>query len=588
MKKFYYRNLAYGAAALLIGAVGFTGCSSEDELANTNPTYDGKSVKTQFAINIPYGSKNTRMTADNTQNNDNFLGMTNVRLLSFDGEPGTGTGAATTFSSMIPLTDINGITAEASNKVYNDVNVPVGTDHFLFYASAPMGTDASSKFAQGSIIPTLDGKTTLSDINFKLETVDTKDKTKESSLTEVLNSVASVSNWSSGEGVDENLKALYASFITLKAGSANSIKLALQNLYNQVESWAKGSEDNVNTQVANDIRKAIVENGTFRVSGQSAPYTLQTDLTYPDDRNLPDGAVQLSFSGTEFTYDATSSLTGFTSLDVSKVCFPAALYYFVNTDVATSDAEYTSWPTTPSTWTGAFDSWGSEVLPTTRTIALKKNIQYAVANMKLTVKCATSSLKDRGTENNPAVSVTVPTKGFKVTGVLIGGQPSLVDWKLEPTQEGNNKSQFDYTVYDKVAEGVNAKAGTAEGENYTLLLSDTTETAQKVNFAIELQNNSDVEFRGVDGVVPAGGKFYLVGQLDPASYKTGTKPSYVTNPHVFMADYQTVVNATISTLANAYNTIPDLRATKMQLGLSVDLEWKTGLTFDVTIGGDGQ
>ena len=51
MKKFYNRNFAYGAAALLIGAVSFTACSSEDELSNTNPTYDGESVKTQFAIN---------------------------------------------------------------------------------------------------------------------------------------------------------------------------------------------------------------------------------------------------------------------------------------------------------------------------------------------------------------------------------------------------------------------------------------------------------------------------------------------------------------------------------------------------------
>lgn len=45
MKKFYNRNFAYGAAALLIGAVSFTACSSEDELSNTNPTYDGESVK---------------------------------------------------------------------------------------------------------------------------------------------------------------------------------------------------------------------------------------------------------------------------------------------------------------------------------------------------------------------------------------------------------------------------------------------------------------------------------------------------------------------------------------------------------------
>lgn len=583
MKKFYAKNLAYGAAALLVGAVSLTGCSSDDELTNVNPTYDGESVKTQFAINIPYGGgQGTRMTDVNTQESGNFLGMTNVRLLSFQGTPGTAQDNKSTFSSLIPLTDISGISAEASNKIYSDVNVPVGTNHFLFYASAPMGTDAPSKFAKGSIIPTLDGQTTLSGINFKLEAVDNGKTSAEGTLIGVLNNVANVENWSNGATVDENLKALYESFITLKAGSANNIRLALQNLYNQVESWVGGSD--ASATVAKAIRSAIVDGSTFTVEGESAPYTLKTELTYPADRNLPDGAVELKFDDDTktFTYiENTPSLTGLSALNVSKVCYPAALYYFVNTDIATNNAEFTSWPTTTEAWTTTAPwvtgSWSNQVLATTRTIALKKNIQYAVANMKLTVKCATSSLKDNGTDEHPAVSVTVPTDGFPVTGVLIGGQPSQADWKLEPM----SNAQFDYTVYDKVATGVNAKAGTAEGVNYTILLSDMQETAQPVNFAIELENNSGVEFRGVDGVVPVGGKFYLVGQLDP----TNKTAQDVQTPHVFMADYQTVVNASISTLKNAYNTIPDLRATKMQLGLSVDLEWKNGIEFNVTVGG---
>ena len=562
-----FNKYAYMGAIALVGAVGFTACSSDDDLtAPQNPTFDGERVKTQFAISIPYGSKDTRMTADNTQNNNNFLGMTNVRLLSFDGVPGT----VTTFSSMIPLTDIAGITSEASNKIYSDVNVPVGTDHFLFYASAPM-TDA---FANGVINATLDGKTTLNDINFTLDGVDTGDKTAETDLLKVLNKVDDVTGWSDGVDVDADLKALHASYITMTAGSANNIRLALQNLYNTVERWVDGAD--ASAIVATDIRNAIISGGTFTVSGGPAPYTLSTSLTYPADRNLPDGAVKLKYEGGNFSYDE-GTLTGLSSLDVSKVCYPAALYYFVNTDVAANDAEFTSWPNTPATWTGTFDDWGSEVLATTRTIALKKNIQYAVASMKLTVKCDGSSLQDNGTTEHPAVYVTVPTDGFEVTGVLIGGQPSQADWKLEPVS-----ATFDYTVYDQIS-NVYAKAGTAQGENYTLLLSDKTNSTPTVNFAIELKNNSGVEFRGVDGVVPVGGKFYLIGQLDP----DGKTVSGVTTPHVFMADYQTVVNAKISTLKNAYNTIPDLRATKMELGLSVDLEWIDGILFDdVVIGGN--
>lgn len=50
-----------------------------------------------------------------------------------------------------------------------------------------------------------------------------------------------------------------------------------------------------------------------------------------------------------------------------------------------------------------------------------------------------------------------------------------------------------------------------------------------------------------------------------------------------MRDYQTTLSLNIKSLANAYNTIPDLRSTKLQFGLSVNLEWQKGLQFDVEI-----
>ena len=52
---------------------------------------------------------------------------------------------------------------------------------------------------------------------------------------------------------------------------------------------------------------------------------------------------------------------------------------------------------------------------------------------------------------------------------------------------------------------------------------------------------------------------------------------------VFIQDYTTKANFTINSLKNAYVTIPDLRASKLQLGLSVDLTWQSGLIFNVDI-----
>lgn len=153
MKKFYAKNFAYGAAALLVGAVGLTGCSSDDELTNVNPTYDGESVKTQFAINIPYGGgQGTRMSETATQgNNSTFNGMQSIYLL-----PLTATGSSTsTFTSIIPLPAFTDFDGGSSNyKLYNDVNIPVGTTHFLFYGigGQTIPSDASGKFAMVFLI----------------------------------------------------------------------------------------------------------------------------------------------------------------------------------------------------------------------------------------------------------------------------------------------------------------------------------------------------------------------------------------------------------------------------------------------------
>ena len=106
-------------------------------------------------------------------------------------------------------------------------------------------------------------------------------------------------------------------------------------------------------------------------------------------------------------------------------------------------------------------------------------------------------------------------------------------------------------------------------------LALATAAGEKVRFAIELTNNTDVAFTGVDGIVPAGARFYLVGELEP---QTG-----VANNRVFAQAYNTKANVTINSLAHAYNCIPDLKNPKLELGLSVNLKWTAGLVDDVTI-----
>lgn len=588
----------------LMGTVALAGlgvmssCSSDD-LGNDSTTNPGetKAVKAQFALNIPRANGGTRMSDVNTQAKQNFLGMQDVRLYAFRTEPNASSSSVATFA----LANIDGITTAASSKIYSDISVPVGTTHFLFYAHAPQGTKTvtnADNFTKGVLDFTsgIDNTTATSGISAALVGVKGTDNGSADKLLAVLNAVAGVENWSTAPETTE-LGKLYKNFITLKAGSANSIRLALQDLYNALGGVTTGSDADAKT-IANNIRTAIKTDNVFTVTEQTnKTFAITTANTYPNNINLPDGAVQLSYAEATktFSYAGKSDLTGIQQLDAANICFPASIYYFQSSDIAATAAELdnTAWPKTTSDWTSntvapwlkdGAAGWTASVQPTTRSIAMRKNINYGVANLATTVKCGAETLADNvdfevSKPNEFTGTVTVPTEGFPVTGLLIGGQPTKVGFNFQPA----SNDAFDYTIYDKELTGIVAKNGVASTTNYTIVLPNDkgrgVADQNPVNVAIELTNNSGVAFRGFDGIIPAGGKFYLVGQLNPDAKTI----EGVTNPAVFMSDYKTTMNLNITSLKSAYNTIPDLRSTKLQLGLSVDLDWQAGLQFDVEI-----
>ena len=97
MKKIKF--FALMSAIALTGTIGFTACSSSEDATepttNVNPTYDGTSVRTDFAFNITKASQGTtRMSSTNVQaTTGSFLGMTDMYL-------GAGTYQKTWFSIM--------------------------------------------------------------------------------------------------------------------------------------------------------------------------------------------------------------------------------------------------------------------------------------------------------------------------------------------------------------------------------------------------------------------------------------------------------------------------------------------------------
>lgn len=555
----------YFCMAVALAAAGMTGCS-EDE-PNVNPT-EGETVKTSFAISLPY-QFGTRMSGDNVQATGNFLGMQSIRMF-----PLTTAGAdGVALSRMITLGNITADGLTDQTKIYNDVQVDVNTSNFLFYALA--GTTAPSTttaFANGYMTDNLSsGVVNTNDIKFNLTRIrkEANFATDGLDVLQALNGVAAATGWSASQ--DEQLKALYDLYIKNTAGSAASVKVLLEDLNNKMTALNTGSTATVAQAVINAIADA-----------QAAI----TASTFPRDYNLPDGVAQVAWSGTAFEFVANAGVAiGSNAIDPTTICYPAGLYYMANTPIKTTDALDPVFPNFANWANGFAADWtGTSVTATTRGIALTNPVQYAVASLAVKVKCATSTLPDNAEEyatGGQTQTITVPADGFKLTGVVIGGQPETVGWDFK-----NLAGDHLMNIYDNaVPADVTAKFGSESPINYTLVLEDLVEAAVSdkteasvVNIALEFENTSGQSFYGQDGLVPAGAKFYLVGQLDLEKV-TDTKG----RTSVFSQDYTTTANFTISSLKNAYNGIPDLRASKMKFGLAVDLTWQAGVSFDVEI-----
>lgn len=594
----------------LSGMTAFTACSSENEpSAEVNPTFNGSTVKTQFALNLPYAATGTRQSADVAQQNNNFRGIQDMRLLPFTGA----VAAGQTSASLIKLgfnSDAFQSDAEAQGRyIYRDVEIPVGTTNFVFYGKAKGEyTSVDNKFTNGNLVEEgLSGTTVALDaVKFKLDATNSgldlssAVAGEDASYKKVLKALQTVTDtkvtvgentiaWTNvtvpASGATDyaklnHAKKLWEAFKTLKAGSAASVREALTRLDESVGVEGATATTADGEGLLQTLKTNIAE-----------AKTMLTGNTFPADFNLPDGAVQVEFSetGNKWSFKSPTVMVGEASIDYAKIAYPAALYYTVNTPVKANDNASTGladtmWPDR-NAWTGGTAKWGEGwtdvVKNSTRTIALKDAIQYGVANLKTTVKLKEKNLDDNAKAQGGQVAdqnIAVDGK-LKLTGVLVGGQPQYVGWDFKAPA-----ATFDYTVYDnKIDASVLALTTAQSAPNYTLVLDNNNKAEQNnvVYVVLEFVNNTGVDFYGKDGMVAKGGKFYLVGKLDKAATTGVTNTKNV--DHIFVQDHTTVANFTIKDLKDAYNNIPDLRSTSVSVGLAVNLTWQEGITFDVEI-----
>ncbi len=616
-------NYVLNGAIALLSTAGLVACSSSDDVtdAPVNPSYDGKSVKTQFAINIATPSNSqTRMSAENTQNGGNFLGMKNIYLIPFVDVPTASLNGTTnrmdyTFpSSVIKLAELSDIDNTTDNKnyhIYNDVNVPIGTKNFLFYGTSPISQDTykTNGALQVTDFTTLTQNSTSS-ISYSLVDIaatsgDNNALTStQTAFANYLSSIADADGWSTiAENENATLFNAYKNFTEaptnggLRAGSAAAIKEMIQSLTTIVNPLK--TKDGETATTVSGIADKIIEKikaSYFEIDANgnvSWQNSVEAETrTFPTNLGLPEGCMILNCSNGDFSYVTRPTMpsSGSSTINLYDITYPAAIAYRANTELAAKSEEVSSWPTQYLNWESSdWNGWGNEVLVTTRSIALKKNIQYGVAQMVTKIKTASSILNDNSADNK----VSVNAESFPVTGILVGGQRQSIDWEFLP--DGSTQR----VIYDAdIPSGTYAASTGWSNPIYTLVFDNyvdgTINDQETVRIAVELQNNSTADFTGVDGIVAAGQKFYLIAELNPkASGLTAISwPNSNTNrfpqfgiDRTFVQDYKTCVNLTINTLKNAYVTIPDLRSVKLQLGLSVDLQWQNGLTFEVPLGG---
>lgn len=180
MKKIKF--FSFASAVLLASAAGMTSCSSDSIEPTGGSGVAGQVVKTQFALNIPYGGnsstnqakKVTRMTDAMTQQSSNsFRGISDIVLLTFDRDPET----AGTINADKPIsigTDGNAYSKDAYRRLYRDIEIPVGTSHMIFYGRATK-ENGDSEFKTGKITDKGD-KTNLANISHELTAINSTAK----------------------------------------------------------------------------------------------------------------------------------------------------------------------------------------------------------------------------------------------------------------------------------------------------------------------------------------------------------------------------------------------------------------------------
>ena len=421
------------------------------------------------------------------------------------------------------------------------------------------------------------------------------------------------------------LKKTYSDLVKNASGAYENIRSLMESIYNRL-----GEIDNADTyfSLADNLRRRILEPATptstlgdliFKAvaSGREGEDILQlvspSAYQFPRDLGLPDGAIILKFDeatqkfslkdldDSPATTDGTAKPDefGFDGMPIQAYSYPAELLYRVYSPIKTSSTQKnvnlgsSNWETIVK----AYEE--NSVGPNTKSAVLKLPFEYLVSCLETHAYTTSNRLEDSNSKQ-----IDVPDGGYPVTGILVGMQ-RFVGWDGKIIQTpGNALLETQYLTYDRTMNTPDVRVNTNSKDTplcYTLQLESASAKISELQdvdqgtavgqqtrqmLVLELQNTGS-DFHGHQKMlITRGMRFYLVGELNLKTAYDNDKTQYADpekDYRIFEQGKRTRVTLKISSLAGAYNCIPDLRNPSLQIALQTDWNWQNGMIFDDNI-----
>lgn len=546
------RNILY---SMLLGMM-IISCSTSDDMSDEQGMEQPTAKQVDLLMSIGDRAMKPRQISANTHRAATFQGMDLLVAIPFR------TNNAAVAVTDEPLIDLVGATEDDntkyvennySNYYVESCHLMTGTNRMLVYGKSKPESNDPAINGKLSDLPTVRTKT--DSITFSLASIreTTEAHADATALATYMTNIANTSGWSTTE--DPTLKSYYLDFIHSDGEGGGMMSGAAANIKAFVAALKALLTGNDALSMA---IKANIDNGTT-IAGN----------TYPRSLGLPDGAAAIRWMGDHFEVKTTT-----TQLDningINRYTYPAELVFFTDSPIRTSTTEVpkstyqnmgssTLW----STFLGQHYNGPAAVNTNTKAVAVENPLQYGVANLQLTLTHMAATLRDA--KDVPVTNADMNHLPLK--GVIIGGQHT-VGHNMKPRGEQTDvDGRFIYET--TIVDG---------NKTNTLVLQSYDD--EKVPVILEFENKTGHAFTGKDGVVYPDTRFYLIALIDPADKKEEGKD--YTN-RVFTQDYTTTMSMSVTSLANAYTSMPDLLAPRLEVGVQVVTKWIQATTTNVEL-----